>query len=274
MRNIYVSSGAFIGRVNNRDPAGFLRIAPGLACDGFEFMFYGNWYDDIGAIVDRFRRLERPFPVLHVEKSVGELLSDGSASGRREALRRFRVNCRAAEALGARILVWHLWNGLPSDRHLAYHFDAYPSFREEAERHGLLLTVENVVAAVGSPLAHLLALQDRYSDAAFTFDTKMAQFHRELRQSCTGVGRRLWENGNICHVHANDYRGGYKDFSNLKVLHPTEGDVDYPWFFSFLDSVGYTGDVTLECTCMRPDGTLTPERMQNSLAYVRALNHS
>ena len=47
---------------------------------------------------------------------------------------------------------------------------------------------------------------------------------------------------------------------------------DFDRFFEGLSKVGYRGSMTLECTSMQPDGTLTPKKMKESILRVRALS--
>lgn len=263
---ILPSTGAFIGRVNGRDHRAFLSVADRLDADSFEFMMYETFYGRTDGILPDFLATGYTFPVFHIEKRVGELIGLGGEENRREAERRFLENCRAAVRLGAEKLVFHLWNGLASDRNFPVHLEAYAAFSETARAHGLLLTVENVVCAVGDPLSHFAELAAAYPEVVFTFDTKMAAFHRQ-EHSLTSplLAARL------AHVHLNDYAGTPGDFGDLAVLHLGEGHVDIPGIARALLASSYDGTVTLECGCMRPDGSLTPEKMNSSLALARSL---
>ncbi|MBO7293044.1 MAG: sugar phosphate isomerase/epimerase, partial [Clostridia bacterium] len=204
------------------------------------------------------------------EKRIGELVGLGGEENLCEAERRFLVNCRVAERLGADTMVLHLWNGLPSDFAFPRHLEAYDSFARLAREHGLTLTVENVVCAAGDPLSHFLALAERYPDVAFTYDTKMAAFHRQetalFEPPYSGV---IFPR--VRHIHFNDYGGVPGDFSRLAVLHLGEGYLDLAGIARHLIDLGYGGTVTLECSCMCPDGSLLPERMNASLAMARRL---
>ena len=266
---LYVSSGAFIGRVNQRDPRPFLSLAEDFLCDGFEFMFYEAWYEKIDDILALFAEKSLSFPVLHVEKSIGEIVGAGEGGYAERALARFEKNCMTAQKIGAKKLVFHLWNGLPSDHSIDRHIELCGEFLSLAESYGLHLTVENVVCAVGSPLAYLSCLYEKYPALSFTFDTKMASFHRETETVFSSEYAHLWQA--ISHLHINDHSGAYRDFSSLRTLHIGEGAIDFDRFFEGLASVGYHGSMTLECTSMCADGTLTPEKTVGSLARTRAL---
>ena len=265
--NILPSIGAFIGRVNGRDHRAFLSVADRIDADAYEFMMYESFYPNADAILGDFCATGLSFPVFHVEKRLSEYIAAGDLS---EALSRFSVNCRAAARLGARKLVLHLWNGMASDGCFERHLEAFSTLSEIAAAHSLLLTVENVVCAYRDPLSHFDELLARYPDIAFTYDSKMAAFHRQEYCIFDEKYRPLWD-GHIRHIHFNDYNGIPGDFSRLAVLHLGEGNIDIARFARGLFSVGYGDTVTLECGCMRSDGSLMPEKMNASLALARRL---
>lgn len=266
---ILPSTGAFIGRVNGRDHRPLLSVIDTITAEAYEFMMYESFYGREDAVLSDFLATGLSFPVLHVEKRIGELIADPTADPE-EPYRRFRVNCEAAVRLGAGKLVLHLWNGVASDRDFARHLAAYPRLASIAAEYGLCLTVENVVCAVRDPLARIGELLAAYPDAALTYDTKMAAFHRQEYTVFESALHPLWQ-GSIRHVHLNDYAGVPGDFSRLAVLHLGEGNLDIPRITRSLLAVGYADTVTLECSCMCPDGSLTPEKMNASLALARHL---
>ena len=264
------STGAFIGRVNGRDHRAFLRVSDRLDSSAFEFMMYEAFYDRLPETLADFLASGLAFPSLHAEKRIGELIGLGGEENRRESEHRFLTNCRAAERLGAERLVLHLWNGTPSDFAFPRHLEAYATFSELAREHGLTLTVENVVCAAADPLTHFLALADRYPEVTFTYDTKMAAFHRqETAPFCPPYSTLVLPR--IKHIHFNDYGGVPGDFSRLSVLHLGEGYLDLEGIAARFVAGGYDGTVTLECSCMCPDGSLVPEKMNASLRTARRL---
>lgn len=268
-RPLYVSSGAFIGRRNGFSPDGFLSVCRGYACDGFEFMNYRAWYPELDAILARFLSAGVSYPTFHCDKMIGEGFSSGDPDEYRRACDLFRVNCRAAARLGSRLLVFHLWNGLPSDKNFGRHLDALSDLYGIAAEYDLTLTVENVICAVSDPLTRLAAIAARYPAARFTFDTKMAAFHDQMNEITTSARRDLARR--IAHVHLNDYGGTPGDFSDLRVLHLGEGRIDFAPFLTLLNEINYAGAITLECSCLNPDGTLCPEKMKQSIRQAHAM---
>ena len=267
-RPLYVSSGAFIGRGNGFSPDGFFSVCREYDCDGFEFMFYRAWYPELDAMLDRFRASGVSFPTFHCDKMIGEGFASGDPDEYRRALALFRENCRAAAKLGSRLLVFHLWNGRPSDKSIGRHIDALSDLYTIASEYDLTLTVENVICADRDPMTHLTAIAERYPEARFTFDTKMAAFHDQMGEIVSPARRETAKR--IAHVHLNDYGGGIRDFSDLRVLHLGEGKIDFAPFLSLLREIHYSGAVTLECACLK-DGVLFPEKMKQSIKRARAL---
>ncbi len=267
MHKIYASTGAFIGRMNGRNFRLIPEIAEKISCDGFELMFYADWYgreEEIARFLRGCAGLE--FPRFHVEKTIGELLSQEKFS---EAYDCFERNCACAEAVGAKLLVMHLWNGPISDSNISANFSAYPRLDEIAGRYGLVLTAENVVAHHSKPLKLLNRLKELYPAAGFTYDTKMAEFDRENDVCFSRENLGLWEN--VKHIHINDRAGERRDWTSLRALNIGEGTVDFGAFFRGLRAVGYRGDFTVEANAFAPDGCLRLDKLNCCLGRLGEL---
>lgn len=270
IKGVLCSSGALITRFNGRDPRLLREFVPRIEADGIEFMIYPSWDGRLGEIRGIMLGFRRDglfeIPVLHADKRIGELLSEGSPENVAEAGVRFETNCDIARELGSRIMVLHLWGGVASDRNMDINLSVLDDYAETARKHDLLLTVENVVCSHASPLAHMERIMDEFPEAVFTVDTKMAEFHAELR--ATLECERLWQ-GRVKHLHVNDYSGGYMDFNDLRVRHIGEGHVDFAPFFKRVVSSGYEGYATVESTSVLPDGSVDFDRLNRSLRLVR-----
>ena len=266
---IFVSSGAFIGRPNQRDHKPFLSVYDKLDADGIEFMMYDSWYDKIDEIVEDFKRSEVNVRTLHADKFIGQKLGLGDKENQRDALLSMEKNCRIAKELGADKIVLHLWNGPISDDNIENNLKAFDSLYDIANGYGITLTPENVVCRNKSPNLYILELAERYPYAKFTFDTKMADFHNELNDACEGDFVKLWKEKRISHLHINDRGGPYKDWDYVRTRHIGEGHIDFPAFFEFLSSVSYDGTLTLECSSLDADGNIHPEKMNESVKKIR-----
>ena len=141
MLKVLCSTGALITRKNGRDHRLLAGFAEQLHCDGFEFMLYDSWYDKLDSIADDVKAMGLDIPAVHCEKSIGELI----AAEDDLAYERFEMNCKAAERVGAKLLVLHLWNGLVSDSNFGANLKAYGRLADMAAEHGLTLTVENLL---------------------------------------------------------------------------------------------------------------------------------
>ncbi len=262
---VLCSTGALIGRPNGRNFYLLKDVAPRLRCDGLEFMFYETWHERIEEIKSVVKSLPLPVLVFHLEKQIGEHLSYERLD---EALDIMKMNCRLARDIGAKKLVLHLWNGIVSDSNIDYNIEAFGKLNEIALEYGLLLTVENVVCNNKSPFEHLYTLIKKYPKISFTFDTKMAEFHKELDLLYDEKYRHVVDN--IEHFHVNDCTCAYKDWSNLKVLPVGDGIVDFERFFSFLKEIGYNGTLTTEATCFDKTGFIDVEKMNCCLDKIRS----
>lgn len=272
VHRVLCSTGALIGRPNGRDYRLLTGCAENLRCDGYEFMMYDSWYGQAEALARFLKDLALPIPVMHCEKSIGEAVSNGSGEAWDQAMERFEINCQMAAFLWADRLVMHLWNGLTSDSRFENHLAAYPFFRDRARKHGLDLLIENVVCAQSDPLTRWKEILQIDPQAHFVFDTKMAAFHRQLDSHYAPENRFLWTDQHIRHLHVNDYGGGYMDWKRLGTLHPGQGTVDFDKLFSFLASLPYAGDYTVEATSFLPDGVIHWQDLNHTFAFIRALD--
>lgn len=264
MNRIICSTGCLLGRPNGRDFTLLKGLCPQIQADGLELLMYDTWYEKVSELYKSVSALTLPVFVFHLEKSIGELISHRHLN---EALEKMEINCALAKDLGAEKLVLHLWNGIISDKNIECNIDSYKYLEEIAEKHGLLLTVENVVCASSTPMTHLSTLVQKYPHIKFTFDTKMADFHKEIDLIYDKNYRHVVDN--FAHFHVNDRLGEYKDWTNLKVLHVGRGSVDFDRFFSFVKTLDYKGDFTTEATSFNTEGKIDLDALNKSLSKIR-----
>lgn len=267
MSKILCSTGALIGRPNGRNHKLLAEFAGKLNCDGFELMIYDSWYEKLDRVMADIQEMNLYIPVVHCEKTIGQAISLGGEENVENALRLFERNAFVAEKLGAKKIVLHLWDGLPSDGTFENNITTYPMLLEIAEKYGLDLLVENVVCNVQSPMRRILQLQELYPDIHFVFDTKMAAFHGELEELYKDENTALWEN--IRHYHVNDYAGGYKEWSKLATLPIGKGNVDFQAFFAYIKRIGYKDTFTIEGTAFNKEGTVDFEILNQCISIIR-----
>ncbi len=267
MHKIYCSTGALLGRPNGRDFTLLQKCAVALECDGFEFMMYGSWHEKIDYLKDFVLSLSAEFPVFHIEKDVGNLISRNQEGDVEKAFEIFETNCSLAKDFGSKKLVLHLWGGLDSDKNISHNIRCFKYLKDISDAYGMLLTVENVVCNRQDPMTHLIALAREYPDIRFTFDTKMAAFHNQLHTLYQR--ENLWIFPYISHIHVNDYGGGYMDWGNLSTLHLGDGKIDFDRFFAFLNKNGYDGEFTVEATSFDNNGNIDFESLNRTFAMIR-----
>ncbi|MBQ7924937.1 MAG: sugar phosphate isomerase/epimerase [Lachnospiraceae bacterium] len=271
MLRLLCSSGALITSRNDRNHKLLARAGRELTCEGFEFMMYPAWYEKWEEVASDLAAMDIAIVTFHVDKSVGELISRNEDGDIEQARENFTINCRMASMVGAKLLVLHLWGGMPSDRNIEVNIREYKVLREIAESFGLLLTIEDVPCNQQNPLQHMIALHEQYPDISFTFDTRFAAFHGLLDAFLSEEYGWLW-NGPIKHVHIGDFAGEPMDWSALRhCLHPREGKIDFQRFFAHLAKVGYEGTVTVESTSVAEDGRMLTEKLNDTFTYLRSL---
>lgn len=294
MNKILCSTGALIGRPNGRDYSRLREYAPRLECDGLEFMVYGSWYPEINELIDEITSIQKDLnlsiPVVHCQKALGETLcgvkagfengnyfeylltKEEDAEAFEKGRKEFEINLRVANAFGADRMVLHLWNGIPSDKNISKNIERFGLLNEMAQRAGITLMVENVVCNTTDPLNNIGLLHDSYPNAGLVYDTKMAQFHNQTMDLFKPEWDWMLKDGNIKHMHINDYSGGYMDWGNLKVLPIGEGKIDFDEFFSKLSGYSYEGDYTVEATSFDlKSGEIRYDRLNKCFSDLRAL---
>ena len=266
---VYVSNGAFITRYNGRDYHLIERYAPLLHADGLEFLMYTCWDDKVKEVRRFLTGLRLQYPVMHLDKNIGETLSEKGMEGRDEAFRLLSRDLDTACEIGADKLVMHLWNGPFSDTHFDDAAGLLEDMLELAEKRGKLLTVENVTCARNLCLDHLLVLASRYPEVRFTYDTKMAHLHGENGLLSADKYASLLKEGLICHLHVNDSIFPTPDMDRLPIMHIGDGDVDFAAFFALLRQRGYQGTATVESTSVRKDGSVDIDKLNRSIEEIR-----
>ena len=267
MNRILCSTGALIGRPNGRDYRLLKQCAQELDCDGFEFLMYNTWHGEIEEIKSFLASLSVDFPVFHIEKSVGNLISRDGEGDVEQAFSLFETNCAIARDIGSEKLVLHLWGSVDSDKNIANNIECYKALRSTADRYGLLLTVENVVCNRKDPYTHFCELMAEYPDVRFTYDTKMAEFHCQNDLLYLPESEELFSH--ISHFHINDYAGGYMEWERLATLNIGEGHVDFKRLFGFLKEKGYKNDFTVEATSFDKNGIINFAALNKSFAKIR-----
>lgn len=64
MCKILCSTGALLGKPNNRDYQLLEILSKQLTCDGFEFMMYSSWYDEVEILIDVLKSMKLYIPVM------------------------------------------------------------------------------------------------------------------------------------------------------------------------------------------------------------------
>jgi len=249
---ILCSTGAFIHNWNGLDHTLIQKLNPRLSYPGFELFMFDRYadrpeeYARVAETVDSAAADGVMFYSMHMNKIIGKLISRDGDGDLESAVRIFTSNCEYAVRYGVRLLVLHLWGGPPSDKNIGANMAAFPILKKISDRHGLILTVENIVCNTHRPLGHMKKLWQLYpNDAKFTMYVRQAEFHKSLAETCDSSF--LWDNGLVSHLHVNDFEGGHMDWERLRVNVPLgRGDVDFGYFFPFLKSIGFGGSVAVE----------------------------
>ena len=263
MNEIYLSTGTFTGRINGRNLRLLANHFPEFDCDGFEYMVFEDSYGELDTILPLYKGIR--IPVVHSDKEIGDLLSTDGEDAFCEAEKRLMANLFIAEEVGAQKMVLHGWGKPDSDANPKRTVERILRLVSIAKRRGIDLLCENCCCKNGDPLAmfdHLLAAD---STLHFIFDTRPAQFHRQISQTFASDAFKK----HAVHMHINDYAGGYKEWTALyPIPQPGEGNIDWEFVFSALRDMNYAGSITLEAPSMLREG-VDSATLNRSLAFIR-----
>lgn len=268
--SVLCSTGAFSRDPDRTDHLAILEYGPDLDVDGFEVIFYPDWYGEVGRIAQDLRESGLRFPAVHAEKSIGPLLGGATREEQRQGFQNLTSNCRFSSEIEAQFVVLHLW-GLPaSDLYIERNLAALGDCLSMAEDHGLQLAIETVPCLRADPLSIIHRALDQDERCKVALDTEFLASHNQLNESLDADW--LWQDNRVIHVHIKDYNGTMHTPDNRRqYLHPGEGNIDFPNFFKRLKERGFSGSVSLEASAMRQDGSVDIKKLQESLAKLREL---
>lgn len=262
--DILLSTGTFIGRVNNRNHDLLTEFGGEFDCDGFEVMIFASFYEKADYVTDKYRRSGLRIPVMHFDKEIGNGIGSPDPEKYRHALSLLRANLVAAEKLGAKKAVIHLWGRDDSDRYPDLIYRRTGEITELCSEYGVLPVYENIFCCVSSPLRHMEKLAEMYPDIRFTIDSRPAQFHAELEETLKSPVMK-----NAAHLHINDYAGGYREWEKVNPIpQPGKGNIDWDMYFAGIRRTGYDGTVTLEAPAHLPVG-VDSAVLNKSLRFLR-----
>jgi len=267
MKNdVYISTGAFTGRINGRNYRLAIDYSDKLECDGYEFMIFTEFYDEMDKIVNLYISNQLKIPVMHFEKNIGDLLSTPENENLEKALEKLKINCEIANKLGTKKAVLHAW-GIPlNDTHTEMVYERAVKSVALARKFGIDLLIENCFCVNGDPIIHMENLAKMDENIGFIVDTRCAQFHGELNSV---VENNVWKN-NVRHVHVNDYKGGYRDWNAIyPIYQPTLGDIDWTTFFDLVRKSGYKHSFTLEASRITEMG-VDWQTLNASVRFIRS----
>jgi sugar phosphate isomerase/epimerase len=181
------------------------------------------------------------------------------------AIAELESNCRLAAALGATVVVLHLWELPVGDRRLEENLALLPACLDVAEAAGVTLAVETIPCTVGSPLENVQRALDQDERCRVTLDTEFLARHGQL--DATLADDVVW--ARVAHIHVKDYAGALRDGDGTRrYLIPGEGTIDFEWVFGELGRRGYQGALTLEVSAVSADGHVNEQRFRQAEAWL------
>lgn len=262
------STGAFGRYPTLIDHLDIAKYAPELPVDGLEIMYYPDWTPQIEQIAADLRATGLRFPALHVEKDAGPALISEDATKRAQGLVGLSASCQLGQLMGARVAVFHLWGMPGSDEQIERNLAALSKCIDIAEAHEMELAVETIPCLKSTPLEVVRRVVEHDSRCRVALDTEFLAIHGQMEEALEADW--LWERDLVRHIHLKDYDGQqYTSGNYRRYLHPGEGKLDFPRFFTRLKERNFTGNLSLEASVVSPDGTRDIAKLQKSLEQLK-----
>jgi sugar phosphate isomerase/epimerase len=266
---ILCSTGAFTRSSDPDSHEVSLRYGREFVADGLELIFYPRWYQNPEHIVHALRSCKLPFPVLHMEKSIGDCFGSSQANEREQGVLRFEQNCAFAQGIGAEIAVLHLW-GLPSsDLQLEHNLQPLTRCLDRASQYGLTLAIETIPCTYADPLSNVRRAVEHDPRACVALDTQFLAWHDQLE--AVFAASWLWQAKKVRHVHLKDHEGPFGSQGGRHYLHPGEGQINFRRIVQQLRAGGFTGALSLEARAIDSENQVEVARIQTSLQFMRDL---
>lgn len=259
---ILCSSGVLF-RPETFDADAILEFGPQLPADGIEVLVTKRMVGRLDEVADRLNSSELRFPVVHGPKRLGAALPTP------EAVEQLEEAARFATAIGADLVVLHLWDLPESDGDLDGRLEAAVLAADVLDHHGCRLSVETIPCIHATPLANIERVLEREPRATVTLDTEFLAYHDEIGAALDAGW--LWRDGVVRNIHVKDYARGLADEDGVRrYLLPGEGAIDFPALFQALNGLGYSGTVALEAPSLQSDGRPDVPTLARSL---RRMSH-
>ena len=264
------STGAFSRYPDYTSYHATLTYGPQLDADGFELMFYPEWASNLDEIAAQLKGSGLRFPALHAEKSVGTALGSLQEEERAQGLRMLEANARLGRALGAHLLVLHLWGWPELDDRLDINLHCLGRCLDLAEAYGLELAVETIPARHADPLSTVRRAIEQDARAKVALDTEFLARYGQLDEAL--AAEWLWQEPLVRHIHIKDFDSAlFSRENNRRYLHPGEGEIDFARVFAVLKAHNFHGNISLEASAINADGIVDIQRIQQSLSLLRRL---
>ena len=245
------------------------RYGPQLAVDGFEVIFYPRWYPQQEQVVRALRASRLAFPVIHVEKGIGEVFGSIHPDEQEQGIVHFEHNCHFGREIGARLAVLHLW-GLPqSDTHFERNLGLLTRCLDIAHRYGLELAIETLPSIASDPLSNVKRAFERDARSRVALDTEFLAMHHQL--GAVFDADWLWQAALVKHVHLKDFAADSHSNEGRRFLHPGDGQIDFGRFLCQLRAAGFDGTLSLEARGIDSEGQVEVARIEASLRLIADL---
>jgi len=250
----------------------------------FELRWPGDSYKEIGTegLISRIKASPMiRFCAIHGSGRIGKGLGSPDPVQQQQALDLLKETCRVARAIGAGLVVPHLWEPPHDALFEECNLVQLPTALRIAKAHGVILSVEGVPCTGGeeqNPLKRLLSVvevAEREGLQEYLGITLDMEF---LASSSPNLFDAVFEKEYralfhyLKHVHVKDYAGqAFVDGKRI-YAHPGEGILDLPgWFARLRETCCFTFLKTMAVSLESPAPGPDIDKLAQSLRLVSQL---
>jgi len=238
-----------------------LRLGPRVPADGLELLVVRDMVGTLADAAQRLRDSGLRFPAVHAPKLAGSMIPGD------EGERQLTEAARFAKAIGADVVVLHLWDLPESDTNFDTRLDAAVVAADIAEEAGVTLAVETIPCLESTPLANIARVLEHEPRLSVALDTEFLAYHGEIDDAI--ASDFLWDGRVVRHIHLKDFGGSLVDDTGRRRYHAVgEGTIDFKKFFGALERHGFDGYVSFESAPKRPEGGADMEALRRCVARI------
>ncbi len=179
------STGAFSRYPDYTNYQAILEYGSSLDVDGFELMFYPDWYSKVAEIGTALQASGLRFPAMHTDKNIGTLLGKVERQDQKRGIRYLEENCQLASMLDIQLLVIHILGWPELDDQLERNLSHLHTCLDIAAHYNMDVAIETIPCRLNDPLSNVYSAYKTDTRCVITLDTEFLASSQQLATAFT-----------------------------------------------------------------------------------------